>query len=118
MRVGEKVDGKEIRKEIWGKRESGRESGWERNQEGDMGEERRERVGGSGERVDGKESVKEGDKERGREEIAPNDTTYKLWSCHSGYKLLCKMCRHWVHLRCADIRQAQYTDTWTCHLHS
>ena len=24
---------------------------------------------------------------------------------------------HWVHLRCAGIRQAQYTDTWTCHLH-
>ena len=24
---------------------------------------------------------------------------------------------HWVHLRCAGIRQAQYTSTWTCHLH-
>ena len=24
---------------------------------------------------------------------------------------------HWVHLRCAGIRQAQYTDTWTCHIH-
>ena len=117
-------------------------------------------------------------------------TTYKRWSCHSGDKLLCKLCRnllppamgarftvflgkpamrtlwsagaalhksvdvetnpcpttshkqvwicdichkqihvrkqisircnrfeHWVHLRCADIRQAQHTDTWTCHLH-
>ena len=122
--------------------------------------------------------------------IAPNDTAYKRWSCHSGFKLLCKLCRtstppamgarftvfwacrpcgpagwlallltkagdvetnpgpttlnkkvwicdichkqihvrkqisircnrieHWVHLRCAGIRQAQYTDTWTCHLH-
>ena len=121
---------------------------------------------------------------------APNDTAYKRWSCHSGFKLLCKLCRtsappemgarftvflacrpcgpagwlallltkagdvetnpgpttlnkkvwicdichkqihvrkqisircnrieHWVHLRCAGIRQAQYTDTWTCHLH-
>ena len=121
---------------------------------------------------------------------APNDTAYKRWSCHSGLKLLCKLCRtspppamgvrftvfwacrpcgpagwlalllskagdvetnpgpttlnkkvwicdichkqihvrkqisircnrieHWVHLRCAGIRQAQYTDTWTCHLH-
>ena len=120
----------------------------------------------------------------------PNDTAYKRWSCHSGFKLLCKLCRtspppamgarftvfwacrpcgpagwlallltkagdvetnpgpttlnkkvwicdichkqihvrkqisircnrieHWVHLRCAGIRQAQYTDTWTCHLH-
>ena len=117
---------------------------------------------------------------------APNDTEYKRWSCHSGLKLLCKLCRtspppamgaqftvfwacrpcgparwlallltkaggvetnpgpttfnkkiwicdichkqihvrnqisikcnrieHWVHLRCAGIRQAQYTDTWT-----
>ena len=24
---------------------------------------------------------------------------------------------HWVHLRCAGIRLAQYTDTWTCHKH-
>ena len=24
---------------------------------------------------------------------APNDTTYKRWSCHSGFKLLCKLCR-------------------------
>ena len=29
----------------------------------------------------------------------------------------CNMIEHWVHLRCAGIRQAQYTDTWTCHLH-
>ena len=122
--------------------------------------------------------------------MAPNDTAYKRWSCHSGFKMLCKLCRtspppamgarftvfwacrpcgpdgclallltkagdvetnpgpttlnkkvwicdtchkqihvrkqisircnrieHWVHLRCAGIRQAQYTDTWTCHLH-
>ena len=121
---------------------------------------------------------------------APNATAHKRWSCHSGLKLLCKLCRtssptamgarftvfwacrpcgtagwlalllikagdvetnpspttlnkkvwicdichkqiharkqisircnrieHWVHLRCAGIRQAQYTDTWTCHLH-
>ena len=122
--------------------------------------------------------------------LAPNDTAYKRWSCHSGFKMLCKLCRtspppalgarftvflacrscgpagwlallltkagdvetnpgpttlnkkvwicdichkqihvrkqisircnrieHWVHLRCAGIRQAQYTDTWTCHLY-
>ena len=24
---------------------------------------------------------------------APNDTAYKRWSCHSGLKLLCKLCR-------------------------
>ena len=122
--------------------------------------------------------------------MVPNDTSYKRWRCHSGLKLLCKLCRtspppamgarftvfwtcrpcgpagwlallltkagdvetnpcpttlnkkvwicdichkqihvrkqisircntieHCVHLRCAGIRQAQYTDTWTCHLH-
>ena len=121
---------------------------------------------------------------------APNDTSYKRWSCHNGYKLLCKLCQnllpqqwatdlpffwerrlcglagwlallfikagdfetnpcpttthrqvwicdichkqihgrkqisircnrieHWVHLKCAGICPAQYTDTWTCHLH-
>ena len=121
---------------------------------------------------------------------APNDTAYKRWSCRSGHKLLCKLCRtlpppvtgarftiflanrpcrpagwlalllikagdvetnpgptntrkqvwicdicdkqihvrnqisimcnrikHWLHLRCTGIRQAQYTDTWACHLH-
>ena len=25
--------------------------------------------------------------------LAPNDTAYKRWSCHSGHKLLCKLCR-------------------------
>ena len=25
--------------------------------------------------------------------VAPNDTTYKRWSCLSGLKLLCKLCR-------------------------
>ena len=131
------------------------------------------------------------ERSRWRLQKAPNDTAYKRWSCHSGFKLLCKLCRtsppppamgarftvflacrpcgpagwlallltkagdvetnpgpttlnkkvwicdichkqihvrkqisircnrieHWVHLRCAGIRQAQYTDTWTCHLH-
>ena len=25
--------------------------------------------------------------------VAPNDTAYKRWSCHNGFKLLCKLCR-------------------------
>ena len=25
--------------------------------------------------------------------LAPNDTAYKRWSCHSSYKLLCKLCQ-------------------------
>ena len=26
--------------------------------------------------------------------MAPNDIAYKRWNCHSGYKLLCKLCRN------------------------
>ena len=26
--------------------------------------------------------------------MAPNDTAYKRWNCHSWYKLLCKLCRN------------------------
>ena len=29
----------------------------------------------------------------------------------------CNRIEHWVHLRCAGIRQEQYTDTWICHLY-
>ena len=25
--------------------------------------------------------------------LSPNNTAYKRWSCHSGHKLLCKLCR-------------------------
>ena len=28
-----------------------------------------------------------------KKDIAPKDTAYKRWSCHSGFKLLCKLCR-------------------------
>ena len=27
------------------------------------------------------------------DDMAPCDTTYKRWNCHSGHKLLCKLCR-------------------------
>ena len=29
----------------------------------------------------------------------------------------CNRIEHWVYLRCAGIRLAQYADTWTCHIH-
>ena len=29
----------------------------------------------------------------------------------------CNKIEQWVHLRCAGIHLAHYTDTWTCHLH-
>ena len=35
----------------------------------------------------------------------------------SAINIRCNRIEHWVHLRYADIRQAQYTDTWTCHIH-
>ena len=50
----------------------------------------------------------------------------RVWICDICYKQIhvrkqisirCNRIEHWVHLRCAGIRQAQYTDTWTCHLH-
>ena len=30
---------------------------------------------------------------------------------------MCNRIEHWLHLRCAGIRQSQYTYIWTCHLH-
>ena len=61
-------------------------------------------------------------------EINPGPTTLnkKVWICDICHKQIhvrkkisirCNRIEHWVHLRCAGIRQAQYTDTWTCHLH-
>ena len=58
----------------------------------------------------------------------PGPTTLikQLWICDICHKQIhvrkqisirCNRIEHWVHLRCAGIRQAQYTDTWTCHLH-
>ena len=61
-------------------------------------------------------------------ETNPGPTTLnkKVWICDICHKQIhvrkqisirCSRIEHWVHLRCAGIRQAQYTDTWTCHLH-
>ena len=61
-------------------------------------------------------------------ETNPGPTTLnkKVWICEICHKQIyvrkqisirCSRIEHWVHLRCAGIRQAQYTDTWTCHLH-
>ena len=61
-------------------------------------------------------------------ETNPGPTTLnkRVWICDICHKQIhfrkqisirCKRIEHWVHLRCAGIRQAQYTDTWTCHLH-
>ena len=64
----------------------------------------------------------------GDDEINPGPTTLnkRVWICDIFHKQIhvrkqisirCNRIEHWVHLRCAGIRQAQYTDTWTCHLH-
>ena len=61
-------------------------------------------------------------------ETNPGPTTLnkKVWMCDICHKQIhvtkqisirCNRIEHWVHLRCAGICQAQYTDTWTCHLH-
>ena len=61
-------------------------------------------------------------------ETNPGLTTLnkKVWICDICHKQIhvrkqisirCNRIEHWVHLRCAGIRQAQYTDTWTGHLH-
>ena len=61
-------------------------------------------------------------------ETIPGPTTLnkKVWICDICHKQIhvrkqisirCNRIEHWVHLRCTGIRQAQYTDTWTCHLH-
>ena len=61
-------------------------------------------------------------------ETNPGPTTLnkRVWICDICYKQIhvrkqisirCNRIEHWVHLRCAGIRQSQYTDIWTCHLH-
>ena len=61
-------------------------------------------------------------------ETNPSPTTLnkRVWMgdiCHkqihgrNQISIRCNSIEHWVHLRCAGIRQAQYTDTWSCHLH-
>ena len=61
-------------------------------------------------------------------ETNPSPTTShkRVWICDICYKQIpvrkqisirCNRIELWVHLRCAGIRQEQYTDTWTCHLH-
>ena len=56
----------------------------------------------------------------------PTNLNKQVWICDICHKQIhvrkhisirCNRIEHWVHLRCAGIRQAQYTDTWTCHLH-
>ena len=56
----------------------------------------------------------------------PTTSHKRVWICDVCYKQIhvrkqisirCNRIEHWMHLRCTSIRQAQYTDTWTCHLH-
>ena len=42
--------------------------------------------------------------------MAPNDTAYKQWSCHSGLKLLCKLCLTLP----PPAMGAQFTVFWAC----
>ena len=56
----------------------------------------------------------------------PTTTRKQVWICDICHRQIqvrkqisisCNRIEPWVHLRCAGIRLAQYTDTWTCHLH-
>ena len=56
----------------------------------------------------------------------PTTTRKQVWICDICHRQIqvrkeisirCNRIEHWVHLRCASIRLAQYTDTWTCHQH-
>ena len=55
----------------------------------------------------------------------PTTTHKQVWIfdiCHKQIhvrkiSIRCNMTEPWVHQRCTGIRQAQYTNTWTCHLH-
>ena len=53
-------------------------------------------------------------------------TRKQVWICDICHRQIqvrkqisirCNRLEHWVHLRCAGIRLAEYTDTWTCHQH-
>ena len=54
----------------------------------------------------------------------PTTTHKQVWICNICHEQIhgrkqiyirCSRIEHWVHLRCADTRQEQYTDTRTCH---
>ena len=56
----------------------------------------------------------------------PTTTHKQVWICDICFKQIhgmkqisirCNRIEHWVHLRCAGIRLAQYTDSRNCHLH-
>ena len=56
----------------------------------------------------------------------PTTTHKQVWICGICHRQIqvrkqisirCNRIEHWVHQRCAGIRLAQYTDTWTCHQH-
>ena len=47
----------------------------------------------------------------GWKSVAPNDTSYKRWCCHSGHKLLCKLCRTFPP---APEMGARFTVFWAC----
>ena len=54
----------------------------------------------------------------------PTNTCKQVWICdichtkiqvRKQISIRCNRIEHWMHLRCAGIRVAQYTDSWTCH---
>ena len=46
-----------------------------------------------------------------------SDICHKQIHGRKQISIMCNRIEHWVHIICAGIRLAQYTDTWICHLH-
>ena len=56
----------------------------------------------------------------------PTTTHKQVWICDICHRQIqvrkqisisCNRIEHWMYLRCAGIRLAHYTNTWTCHQH-
>ena len=52
-----------------------------------------------------------------RKQVWIYDICHRQIEVRKQISIRCNGIEHWVHLRCAGIRLAQYTDTWTCHQH-
>ena len=52
-----------------------------------------------------------------RKEVSICDICHRQIQVRKTILIRCNRIEHWLHLRCAGIRLAQYTDSWTCRQH-
>ena len=55
--------------------------------------------------------------DKSKKQVCVCDICYKQIHVRKQISIMCNRIEQWVHLRSSGIRQAQYTDTWTCHPH-